>query len=220
MQQHADTNLIRREFRAAVRELTDRGLLNSAKFIGEQMIALPPQLVPEKLTTFLDTDQSSSMIQQQQQQQAMLDESTLLTIDTYLFAKSCFDMKEYLRCADIILPITKIDKKGLTCKYFRRALFLRLYALYLAGEKRKEEETIELSGMDKLSFKVQNFSYYFFCYFFCFFCFFFKKALSTMPLARKLKISKFALFSTNLLHTPILKSFARMASCGTFTHLH
>ncbi|KAK9756262.1 hypothetical protein RND81_01G085000 [Saponaria officinalis] len=55
--------------------------------------------------------------------------------DFYLLGKTYFDCKEYRRAAHVLR-----DQTG------RKAVFLRCYALYLAGEKRKEEELIELEG--------------------------------------------------------------------------
>ncbi|URD83175.1 Anaphase-promoting complex subunit [Musa troglodytarum] len=55
--------------------------------------------------------------------------------DRYLLAKSYFDCRDYRRAAHAL--------RGQTGK---KAGFLRCYALYLAGEKRKEEEMIELDG--------------------------------------------------------------------------
>ena len=55
--------------------------------------------------------------------------------DEYVLAKTYFDLGEYRRCAhhlaDNTTPI---------------AWFLRCYALYLAGEKRKSEEVLEVAG--------------------------------------------------------------------------
>nr|CAD1844908.1 unnamed protein product [Ananas comosus var. bracteatus] len=55
--------------------------------------------------------------------------------DSYLLAKSYFDCREYRRAAHVLR-----GQAG------RKAVFLRCYALYMAGEKRKEEEMIELEG--------------------------------------------------------------------------
>ncbi|MQL89598.1 hypothetical protein Taro_022172 [Colocasia esculenta] len=55
--------------------------------------------------------------------------------DYFLLAKSYFDCKEYRRAAYVL--------RGQTS---RKSVFLRCYALYLAGEKRREEEMIELEG--------------------------------------------------------------------------
>lgn len=55
--------------------------------------------------------------------------------DVYLLAKTYFDCREYRRAAHVLGKQTG-----------RKAVFLRCYALYLAGEKRKEEEMIEIEG--------------------------------------------------------------------------
>uniref|UniRef100_A0A0E0ADA9 Cdc23 domain-containing protein n=1 Tax=Oryza glumipatula TaxID=40148 RepID=A0A0E0ADA9_9ORYZ len=55
--------------------------------------------------------------------------------DRYLLAKAYFDCREYRRTAHVL--------RG---QIGRKAVFLRCYALYTAGEKRKEEETVELEG--------------------------------------------------------------------------
>ena len=53
----------------------------------------------------------------------------------YIYAKTLFDMREYHRCAFHLgkLPLSN-----------RAGLFLRCYALYLAGERRRNEELSEL----------------------------------------------------------------------------
>ncbi|WJX23654.1 anaphase-promoting complex component apc8, variant 2 [Trifolium repens] len=53
----------------------------------------------------------------------------------YRFARSFFHCRQYRRAAHVLRD--QIDMKS---------LFLRFYALYLAGEKRKEEEMIEIDG--------------------------------------------------------------------------
>lgn len=55
--------------------------------------------------------------------------------DVYMLGKSYFDCREYRRAAHSLR-----DQNG------KKAVFLRCYALYMAGEKRKEEEMIELEG--------------------------------------------------------------------------
>jgi len=55
--------------------------------------------------------------------------------DKYLLAKTYFDCREYRRAAHVLQ-----NQAG------RKAVFLRCYALYMAGEKRKEAEMIELEG--------------------------------------------------------------------------
>ncbi|KAG0483695.1 hypothetical protein HPP92_011779 [Vanilla planifolia] len=55
--------------------------------------------------------------------------------DFYLLAKTYFDCREYRRAAHVLRKQTS-----------KKAVFLRCYALYLAGEKRKEEEMLETEG--------------------------------------------------------------------------
>ncbi|KAF9284673.1 Anaphase-promoting complex subunit 23 [Mortierella alpina] len=55
--------------------------------------------------------------------------------DTYLMAKTFFDLKEFDRCASVL--------KGCTSSKSR---FLRLYSKYLVGEKRREQDTREVLG--------------------------------------------------------------------------
>jgi len=55
--------------------------------------------------------------------------------DAFAIAKAYFDLKEYRRAAHAL--------KGARGA---RATFLRCYSLYLAGEKRKNEEMVEISG--------------------------------------------------------------------------
>ncbi|KAL5168098.1 Anaphase-promoting complex subunit 8 [Glycine soja] len=76
-----------------------------------------------------------------------MEEDELVDGDFYLLAKSYFDCREYKRAAHVLR-----DQNG------RKSVFLRCHALYLritmkpildatlAGEKRKEEEMIELEG--------------------------------------------------------------------------
>nr|XP_028953587.1 LOW QUALITY PROTEIN: anaphase-promoting complex subunit 8-like [Malus domestica] len=65
-----------------------------------------------------------------------MEEDDIVDGDFYLLAKSYFDCREYRRAAHVLR-----DQNGK-----KRSVFLRSYALYLAGEKRKEEEMIELEG--------------------------------------------------------------------------
>lgn len=91
----------------------------------------------------------------------------------YLMAKTFFDCREYDRCAAVFLPMTlpkgqledksepTSDRKGKTratktaslnqrddahLHLSQKALFLALYAKYMAGEKRKDEESESILG--------------------------------------------------------------------------
>ncbi|CAO3572047.1 unnamed protein product [Mortierella alpina] len=55
--------------------------------------------------------------------------------DTYLMAKTFFDLKEFDRCASVLSGCTSSKSR-----------FLRLYSKYLVGEKRREQDTREVLG--------------------------------------------------------------------------
>lgn len=106
----------RHELRKAVIELRARGLNAPAKWAAEQLNGLPNESDDEpKLETTENADETEN--------------------DTYLLAKSYFDLKEYRRVAHVLR-----GSSG------NKANFLRCYSLYLAGEKRKEQERVENSG--------------------------------------------------------------------------
>ena len=78
--------------------------------------------------------------------------------DVYDLAKSHFDLKEYLRCAHVLIvrpaclacspalpDLTSLPSAAQKVAG-HDARFLRCYALYLAGEKRKDEEVAELGS--------------------------------------------------------------------------
>nr|XP_043607702.1 anaphase-promoting complex subunit 8 [Erigeron canadensis] len=148
----------RNELRAAIRQLTDRCLYSSSKWAAEQLVGIEqdPEKYPPSQTRLLQRDCSSirrrfratdevtctpvagtSYVSTPllEEENEAVGENEAVDLDIYLLAKSYFDCREYRRAAHVLG-----DQKG------KKALFLRCYALYLAGEKRKEEETIELEG--------------------------------------------------------------------------
>lgn len=70
----------------------------------------------------------------------------------YLLAKSLFDCREFQRCAAVFLPRQPISnlltsRQGAVYgRISRKALFLTLYALLIAGEKQKTEEKAQVLG--------------------------------------------------------------------------
>jgi len=75
--------------------------------------------------------------------------------DTFTLAKAHFDLKEYLRAAHTLQARPSLSPLGACPPTLTRAAqpetghdarFLRCYALYLAGEKRKGEEVVEVAG--------------------------------------------------------------------------
>lgn len=141
----------RYELRTAIYQLNDRCLYSASKWASEQLIGI--QQDPSKCTPSHTRFQrgSSSIIRRFRTNNNVEDISTPVTgvtyvstpvhveedyvDDVYLVAKSYFDCKEYRRAAHLLR-----DHSG------NKPLFLRLYALYLAGKKRKEEEMMEHEG--------------------------------------------------------------------------
>ncbi|XP_075479648.1 anaphase-promoting complex subunit 8-like [Primulina tabacum] len=147
----------RTELRAAVRHLSDRGLYTASKWAAEQLMGIEQD--PSKHTpSHTRFQRGSSSIRRRFRSTNAGDSSTTPSAgmsyvatptmmgmeeydydpidgDIYLLAKSYFDCKEYRRAAHVLR-----DQTG------KKAVFLCFYSLYLAGEKRKEEEMIELEG--------------------------------------------------------------------------
>ncbi|GAB2221163.1 hypothetical protein Droror1_Dr00012332 [Drosera rotundifolia] len=143
-------DLCRNELRAAIRQLRDRCLYSAAKWASEQLVGIEQD--PAKFTPSHTRFQrgSSSIRRRFRTNEALSTPSDGVSYvstpvpedgdddvesDFYLLAKSYFDCKEYRRAAHVLR-----DQTG------QKAVFLRCCALYLAGEKRKEEEIIELEG--------------------------------------------------------------------------
>lgn len=108
---------IRQELRKSVIDCRERGLYEAAAWSAQQLNALPAE-----------TRACSNSLAG-----PLSDPET----DDFLLAKSLFDCREYQRCAHHLDRAEATDTKS---------LFLKSYALYLAGERRKHEEKIELSG--------------------------------------------------------------------------
>ncbi|OAY30947.1 anaphase-promoting complex subunit 8 isoform X1 [Manihot esculenta] len=139
----------RNELRTAIRQLSDRCLYSASKWAAEQLVGIdqdPAKFTPSN-TRF---QRGSSSIRRRFRTNditstppagvsyvstPVMEEDEVVDNDFYLLAKSYFDCREYRRAAHVLR-----DQTG------KKATFLRCYALYLAGEKRKEEEMIELEG--------------------------------------------------------------------------
>jgi anaphase-promoting complex subunit 8 len=99
--------VLRAYIRRALHSCSQRGLLNCAKWLGEQLIGLPssPILTNNSTTTII------------------IEDDTTVDSDTYLLAKSLFDLKEYDRCSHVVQSDATHSEK--------KSLFLRLYSMYL-----------------------------------------------------------------------------------------
>ncbi|KAI3952175.1 hypothetical protein MKW98_005870 [Papaver atlanticum] len=153
----------RNELRTAIRQLSDRCLYTASKWAAEQLVGIEQD--PAKFTPSHTRFQRGSSSIRRRFGGAGTNEPPLTPLagvsyistpiheeddnnvdnDFYLLAKSYFDCKEYRRAAHVLR-----DQTG------KKAVFLRSYAIYLAGEKRKEEEVIELDGSLGKSDAVNN----------------------------------------------------------------
>ncbi|KAL5212841.1 hypothetical protein ABZP36_023688 [Zizania latifolia] len=158
------------ELRAAARQLGERGLYSAAKWAAELLVGIEPDATPAP-SAAMDTPSSSGsaasggrLLHLHRSGGSSFrrrlrpgggaseagtplggvsyvstpipdDDAFDVGADKYLLAKTYFDCREYRRAAHVLR-----GQAG------RKAVFLRCYALYTAGEKRKEEETIELEG--------------------------------------------------------------------------
>ncbi|KAJ6809754.1 anaphase-promoting complex subunit 8 [Iris pallida] len=151
------------ELRSAIRHLSDRCLYSSSKWAAELLIGIEPDTVSTSSSSRFATPSAAHSHTLRRRLRGVgsagaatpsdhsaatpaagvsyvttplpADESFGDGGDSYLLAKSYFDCREYRRAAHAL--------RGQNGK---KAVFLRCYALYLAGEKRKEEEMIELEG--------------------------------------------------------------------------
>ncbi|CDY36901.1 BnaA06g16860D [Brassica napus] len=141
----------RNEIRAAIGQLSERCLHSAAKWAGEQLVGIeqdPSNFTPSN-TRFqrgsssirrrFSTNESISTPQPSvgfsQAATPLPEEDEVIDGDLYHLAKSYFNCREYRRASHVLRD--QMSKKS---------VFLRCYSLYLAGEKRKEEEMIELEG--------------------------------------------------------------------------
>ncbi|KAL4178637.1 hypothetical protein AMTRI_Chr13g116080 [Amborella trichopoda] len=138
----------RMELRAAIHQLGERCLYSAAKWAAEQLVGIEHDITKSTPSQHRFCRESSSIKMRLRRNEVsatppagvsyvgtpILEEDDIEN-DFFLLAKSYFDSREYRRAAHVLR-----GHKG------KKAIFLRGYALYLAGEKRKEEEMIELAG--------------------------------------------------------------------------
>lgn len=126
MEVHWDPTLIRAELLQATSVLSHRGLKQAAKWAAEQLVGIPVGH-PATLEQYMDNEWSQ-----------------LSEKDWY--AKTLMDLGEYLHAAAVLseptTDVSRIMPPRQSISTF--GLYLRAYCLYLAGERRKEEEYLEL----------------------------------------------------------------------------
>jgi anaphase-promoting complex subunit 8 len=127
---------VHRELRRATVEAGQRGLKQSCAWAADLLQTVSSNVM--ETSNENAPDPSSANNQQGSRGGGANVQPTFAsrTSDAYLLAKSYFDMAEYKRAAYALRECTDSSDDRLGC-------FLRLYSLYLAGEKRKEEELME-----------------------------------------------------------------------------
>lgn len=154
----------RSELRTAIRQLSDRCLYSASKWAAEQLVGIEQDHAKFTPSRFQRISSASGSTARQRRFRTpdviastplagvsyvatpiIEDDPDDLSADSYLLAKSYFDCREYRRAAHALR-----DQSG------KKPIFLRGYALYLAGEKRKEEEIVELEGPMGKSHVVNN----------------------------------------------------------------
>lgn len=131
MEVHWDPSLIRAELLQATSILSLRGLKLAAKWAAEQMVGIPMG-TPGRLDLLPSKNKLAK------------EWSQLTEQDWY--AKSLLELGEYLHAAAALSepttdatrmmpPVESISSFG---------IYLRAYCLYMAGERRKEEEFLQL----------------------------------------------------------------------------
>ncbi|CAN0903199.1 Anaphase-promoting complex subunit 8, partial [Linum grandiflorum] len=145
----------RTELRTAIRHLSDRCLHSAAKWAAEQLIGIeqdPSKFTPANTrfqrgsssirrrfrTHEFTSTPSTPIAGVSYVSTPVMEEDEAVDNDFYLLGKSYFDCREYRRAAHALR-----DQTG------KKSVFLRNYALFLAGEKRKEEESIEKRKEDE-----------------------------------------------------------------------
>ena len=155
------------ELRRAVRDLQHRGLLHSARWAAEQLYGLEdeapgardedeatpaPAPVPATPTAPIDDDASDDEMDLGTDEKPAKPPATAPPADDapewrgrggtpeaagddFILAKAYFDLGEYRRASHQVTE----NRSSL-------GKFLRYYSLYLAGEKRKNEEMLEVGG--------------------------------------------------------------------------
>ncbi|CAG8509270.1 9952_t:CDS:10 [Paraglomus brasilianum] len=112
--------------RRSVHECSQRGLYFAAKWAAQTLASLPKITT----TTTAATSSSSLPLSSSYPSHSNADEEEQ---DKYLLAKTYFDVKEFDRAAYVLNGCVGVKQR-----------FLRVYAKYLAGEKRKEEDNHDI----------------------------------------------------------------------------
>eukprot|EP00752_Nemacystus_decipiens_P011506 g10217.t1 len=136
------TSEIRRTLQNAVEELSKHGLKLSRKWAAEQLIGLP-DATPDEEQQAAELDFAQQQQQQPQRQQEGAPDLWLK--GRVAFATALMDVGEFERASqafgDRKLTPSSATGGSVSGSLVSRARFLRWYSLFLAGERRREEES-------------------------------------------------------------------------------
>ncbi|KAI1382644.1 anaphase promoting complex subunit 8 [Hypoxylon trugodes] len=125
--------------RKAAIDCSERCLYQSSKWAAELLNSLPDKENANPTEHQLPNSMSNAFEFKLEQH----------GFSNYLVAKPFFDCREFRRCAEVFLPTCGGELTVSTnTRISQKALFLSLYALFIAGEKQKEEELGQVLGPD------------------------------------------------------------------------
>ncbi len=135
-----DPRRIRQQLLKSIADLSSRGLYNSMKWAAEQADGIETQDGDDDEEDGDDspTDDESLKLSEDEMLKERRERTRLARAESY------FQLKEFLRASDVLqkgcggLGLDE-DPSALSC----RALFVATYSRFLAGERRKQEESIE-----------------------------------------------------------------------------
>ncbi|KAK6065707.1 anaphase-promoting complex subunit 8 [Seiridium cupressi] len=172
-----ETTQLRSALQEAVIKCSERCLYQSAKWAAELLTAIPELEADVDSSQLSDAGAyiPTVIIQNADPEEALLEAKE---VNQYLLAKSFFECREFDRCAAVFLPESMLSgivaskepastpkgkgKGKATATSSRsasapklpqlsqRSLFLALYAKYLSGEKRKDEDSEMVMGPQDL----------------------------------------------------------------------
>ena len=131
-----ERNTIQFHLRQAITELSQRGLSLSSKWASEQLFGMH-----EMDDDGIDDDTEHPPRHNGHQDSTESAMSTI-EVDALLLAQNLISSGEYHRCAHFL----RRHKGGRGIISSRRGLFLKFYALYMAGEKVKDQQSVENSA--------------------------------------------------------------------------
>lgn len=127
------------DLQRACQILTERGLKLSAKWAAEQWMGLPPEIIEDAGHSTVSSTVPDDLLFGVERNPALC------------YSRTLFELGEYAHAA-AVLSETSLTNKSASVESMppplsdltARAVYYRTYALYMAGERRKEENVLEL----------------------------------------------------------------------------